>query len=109
VVEQATHDQDAARLERALASLAKDKARLAKARPLAEKAYDLFQKNGYEFCMALAQKELADEDLLSAQLGGDAGAKHRAAEEYKSAKNRLDAYVDCWDVEIEKSLAQARE
>ena len=70
VVEEATHDQDAARLERALAGLEKDQARLTKARPLAEKAYELFQKNGYTFCMAMDQKELAEVDLLSGQLAG---------------------------------------
>jgi tetratricopeptide (TPR) repeat protein len=107
VVDEANHYQNFARLERALASLDKDKTRLAKARPMAEKAYRLFKTNGYEFMTALAQKELAEQDLLAGQLNGDPAVLRQAVEEFKSAKKALDTYADCWDESIQKNIAQA--
>jgi hypothetical protein len=67
----------------------------------------LFKANGYEFMTALAQKELAEQDLLAGQLTGDPAVLRQAVEEFKSAKKALDTYADCWDESIQKSIAQA--
>lgn len=104
---QASHQLSAAKLERALASLDKDKTRLSQGRALALAGLKLLNEHHYVFFAAVAQEELGNEDYLLGKLTGDKAALKKALVEYTAAVRILGPKGFCLTKDIETNIQNA--
>ena len=105
--DEAAHEGNAAKLERVLAEVNKDPARLTQARIYATNALKLFQTYHYSFREASCDMELGKMDMLLAKLAQDKTAGPRAVAEFTAAQKIYQTLGLCFEAEAKAKIAEA--